>query len=85
MTDTAPRSYRVPGGVDGVRIRRLRVEAGLTGAMLGERADTSKQHISDIERGRRSCGAPLLRRIATALGTTSANLMRNQEATRAAD
>ncbi|MEV6297811.1 helix-turn-helix transcriptional regulator [Actinoplanes sp. NPDC051861] len=76
MTDTAPRRRQVPGGVDGHRIRRLRVAAGLTAEKLAERAaPTSVQHICDIERGRRRPSAPLLHRIATALGTTSAVLM----------
>jgi transcriptional regulator with XRE-family HTH domain len=82
MSDTAPRSHRVPGGVDGARIKRLRIEAGLTGAMLGESAGISKQFVCDIERRRRSCSPPVLRRLAAALGTTSTNLMRSPESKR---
>jgi transcriptional regulator with XRE-family HTH domain len=78
MNDTAPLGPRVPGGVDGPRLRRLRVEAGLSAEQLAKRAaPASTQHICDIERGRRSPSPGLLRRIATALGTTSATLMRD--------
>lgn len=81
MTDTAPRRTRVPGGVDGGRLRLMRVEAGLSAEQLAKRAEpASTQHICDIERGRRSPSPALLRRIATALGTTSATLMREQVA-----
>lgn len=82
MTDTAARISRVPGGVDGARIRDLRVEAGLTAEMLAKKAGCrSRHHICDIERGRRQPGVVLLRRIARALGTTSAHLRQQHEAT----
>lgn len=75
MTDTAPRLDRVPGGVDGARLRRLRVEAGLTAAMLATSANLSLTHMCDIERGRRTPSAPLLRRIAKALNTEPKKLL----------
>jgi transcriptional regulator with XRE-family HTH domain len=81
MTKTASRGPRVPGGVDGTRMRRLRVQAGMSALALGQKAGASVQHICDIERGRRSASPLLLRRIANALDTTSAVLMR-EEATR---
>jgi len=52
----------------GRRIRRVRLERGLTLRQLEELADLSDTHLSDIERGRTSPTLGALMRIATALG-----------------
>ncbi|GIE30009.1 hypothetical protein Ait01nite_030540 [Actinoplanes italicus] len=81
MTDTAPPHRQVTGDVDGQLIRKLRVEQGFTAATLARKAKpASLQHICDIERGRRKPSPVLLSRIAKALNTTSADLMRTPEA-----
>jgi transcriptional regulator with XRE-family HTH domain len=80
MTDTVPRIGRVPRDVDGARIRRLRIDQGLTAAGLAKQARrVSWQHICDIERGYRRPSAQVLHRIAKALGTTAPALLVQSE------
>ncbi len=63
--------------LDGVKIRHLREDAGLTEMELGDRAGVSGQMISFIERGLRTPSAEKLKRLADALGVTVDDLYRN--------
>jgi transcriptional regulator with XRE-family HTH domain len=82
MPNTATRLSRMPATVDGEKLRRRRIEAGLTAAMLGKRAAASTNHICDIERGRRNPSAPLLKRIASSLNLAPADLLHPERAGR---
>ncbi len=50
------------------QIQEARVEVGLTQSELADRLGMTQQNISEIERGDRSVGIELLRRISRALG-----------------
>ncbi len=54
----------------GLRVRRIRVAAGLTQAQLAERVEAANETISRIERGKLAPSVDLLGRIAKAAGTT---------------
>lgn len=54
----------------GLRVRRLRVAAGLTQAQLAERVEAANETISRIERGKLAPSVDLLGKIAKAVGTT---------------
>lgn len=60
---------------DPAQILRRRIEAGLTQGELGKKAGASKAHISMVERGAAGASAPLLARLAGALGCEVADLM----------
>lgn len=60
---------------DPVRLRRRRIEAGLTQASLATKARLSPTHMSSIESGRAGASPDVLRRLAEALGCTIADLM----------
>lgn len=51
----------------GRRIRVLRTERGWTQAMLADHAELTREHLSEIERGRKEIGVRGLDRIARAL------------------
>ncbi len=51
----------------GERIRAAREAASLHQSQLAQKADTSQDYISDLERGKHEPGLPILRRIAKAL------------------
>ena len=69
----------------GDRIRQRRADTGLSAAELARRAGISKGYLSVIERGRsvRPSG-DVLARLATALGTTIADLLGQEVRPRAA-
>ena len=60
----------------GKRIRRLRLQRGWRQIDLAAHAETSKNHISVLERGEREIGLLTLERIAIALGTTPSDLLK---------
>jgi len=59
----------------GQRIRKLRMEQGLTEAQLADKAGISWQHESHLECGRRLPSLTVLRRIIAALGATADEVM----------
>lgn len=60
---------------DPAALRRKRIEAGLDQADLAGRADCSQNFISNLERGNRSASAPMLGKLAQALGCEIADLL----------
>ena len=75
MTEHTTGAALAPPTVDRARLRRLRVEAGLTATMLAIRSGCAQSTIAGIESGRRQPSPPLLIRIAAALGVTPAALL----------
>jgi putative transcriptional regulator len=65
--------------VDGVKIRELRLDAGLSQAELAEKAHLTRQGLSLIERGKRSPQPRTTRRLAEALGTTVAEIRKRRQ------
>lgn len=65
----------------GTKIRRARRALGIRQGELADRVACSQSHLCDIERGRRSPGLPLARRIATALRVTLDELTRSASRT----
>jgi transcriptional regulator with XRE-family HTH domain len=59
----------------GVRISKLRLEAGMTQAKLAEKSNLSIDSISRIERGDRAPSLESLEKIAEALGIDPAELL----------
>lgn len=55
---------------------RLRQEAGLTQEQLAERSGLSQQYLSGLERGRRNPTVVTLYELATALGVSHVELVR---------
>jgi transcriptional regulator with XRE-family HTH domain len=66
----------------GERVRALRQRRKTTLSELAERAQVSSSMISDVERGAKAPTVLVLDRIATALGTTIARLLRDERAAR---
>lgn len=66
---------------DPARLRRKRVEAGLTQIELARRTRVSKGHMSLVEAGGRGASPAFLKRLATALECEVADLMPPLEAT----
>lgn len=66
----------------GERVRSLRRRRRLTLTALAEQARVSASMISDIERGAKAPTVLVLDRIATALGTTIARLLRDERTAR---
>ncbi|TQE35442.1 helix-turn-helix domain-containing protein [Streptomyces ipomoeae] len=60
---------------DPARVRRKRIEAGLTQIALAARAGLSPAHMSSIERGGRGASPKVLARLATVLDCEIADLM----------
>ncbi len=52
----------------GRRIRVLRSERGWTQAMLADHAELTREHLSELEAGKKEIGARALLRIAEAFG-----------------
>ncbi|MCP2032333.1 putative transcriptional regulator/DNA-binding XRE family transcriptional regulator [Okibacterium sp. HSC-33S16] len=85
MTSTAAEPQMPPTGaadvptVDalllGRRIRSLRIARGMTLEQLGAAIDRAPSQVSTIENGKREPRLSMLRRIASALGTTTDNLL----------
>jgi transcriptional regulator with XRE-family HTH domain len=59
----------------GVRLRELRTNRGMTQADLAERAQVTVTYIGRLEGGGAAPGIDLVKRLATALGTTMADLL----------
>jgi transcriptional regulator with XRE-family HTH domain len=57
------------------RLRRKRIEAGLTQGALAAKAEISQAYMSMIERGTGSASAPVLGRLAQVFGCEIADLM----------
>jgi transcriptional regulator with XRE-family HTH domain len=53
--------------IDRVRLKRLRIEAGLNGNQLAEKAGISTQHVNGIEHGRVGASAAMIGKLARAL------------------
>jgi transcriptional regulator with XRE-family HTH domain len=60
---------------DPARLRRRRVEAGLSQVSLARRVGVSKGHVSLLESGGRGASPELLGRVAGVLGCEIADLM----------
>jgi transcriptional regulator with XRE-family HTH domain len=58
---------------------RLRAAADLTQEELAERSGLSQQYISDLERGKRNPTVVTLYELATALGVSHVELVREEE------
>jgi transcriptional regulator with XRE-family HTH domain len=54
----------------GRRIRKLRIERGWTQTMLVDHADLAREHLSELENGKKEIGVLALARITQALGVT---------------
>lgn len=61
--------------VDGAKLLRRRYEQGLSQPALAQLANSSPQHICDIEHGRRNARPPVLARLARALKCSVADLL----------
>lgn len=61
-------------GTNGAAIQRLRFERGLHGWQLAEKASIHQGYLSRIENGKRQGTAPVLRRIADALGVNVSDI-----------
>ena len=59
----------------GEKVRRYRLERGLTQEAFADRSGFSQQYISDLERGRRNPTVVSLFELAQALGVTPADLV----------
>lgn len=64
-----------PLNQDPVRLRRKRVEAGLTGAGLAAAAGCSAPYVSQLQKGRYSASPQMLVKLADALGCEVEDLM----------
>jgi transcriptional regulator with XRE-family HTH domain len=62
--------------VDTVRLRRLRREAALSQQELANRAGTTQETISRLERGHNAARGSTLRKLADALGVQPRELMK---------
>ena len=58
----------------GRRIRTLRTERGWTQAMLADHASLTREHLSELESGKKEAGVRTLERIAKALGVAPGDL-----------
>jgi transcriptional regulator with XRE-family HTH domain len=63
----------------GLTIRRYRLAAGLSQEKLAERADLHRNHISFIERGKRSAGVDVLVKTGVALGVPGWALLKEAQ------
>jgi transcriptional regulator with XRE-family HTH domain len=70
---------RNPLDHDPAKLRRRRVEAGLTATELAARAECSTGHLSELEAGTRNPSPPLLASLARELGCKTADLMPDAE------
>ena len=60
---------------DPARVRRKRIEAGLTQTQLANQAGLSNAHLSQVERGGRGASPKVLARLAGVLNCEIADLM----------
>ena len=65
--------------VDTAKLRRLRREAALSQQELADRAGTTQETISRLERGHHAARGHTLRRLAEALGVEPRELMKVEE------
>ncbi len=63
-------------GVNGHRLRELRLEQALTLRVLGERSGVAYDTINKLELGRRPAHASTVRKLADALGVEPRELMK---------
>lgn len=67
----------------GDRVRALRIDKGLTIAVVAQALGMSTSYVSEVERGRRNPWSPdVVRRLATVLGADAGDLLRSARATR---
>ena len=59
----------------GARLRELRLSRGMTQALLAEQSDVTTSYIGRLEGGGAAPGIDLVDRLASALGTTVADLL----------
>ncbi|CAB4149251.1 HTH_XRE domain containing protein [uncultured Caudovirales phage] len=59
----------------GHSVRTMRAKAGLSMRALGERANVSISHLSDVERGKSEISSEILQAIAEASNTTTENIL----------
>ena len=71
------RSSHCPSTITGARIQELRVRSGLSRNILAERASIHTTNLARVERGEVNPGLGTLVRIADALGTSVADLVRD--------
>ena len=69
---------------DPARLRRKRIEAGLSQTALAKRAGVTKSHVSQVERGVAGFSPENIALIAEALGCTIADLLPDDETAGAA-
>jgi transcriptional regulator with XRE-family HTH domain len=65
-------------GINGERLRELRVERALTLRALGERSGVAYDTINKLELGRRPAHASTVRKLADSLGVEPRELMRRE-------
>ncbi len=65
--------------VDMARLRLLRRQAALSQQELAERAGTTQETISRLERGRHAARGSTIRKLAEALGVEPRELMKEEE------
>lgn len=63
----------------GIRLRELRLAAGLTQEQLAEAAELDRTYISSTERGRRNISLDAISQIASALGISPATFFTSSE------
>lgn len=63
----------------GETVREIREEQGLTIQELAQKADVSRNTISEIENGKRTCTGATLAKIARAMNTTGARILARSE------
>ncbi len=68
---------RNPSIITGIRIRELRDRSGTTRSRLAQRSATNLTHLARIESGEANPSLGTLTRIANALDTTVADLVRD--------
>lgn len=61
----------------GQRLRRLRLRSGLSQHQMSCMFGVGRGHISDLERGRKNVGLPILERLSKGLGISLSELMRD--------
>ena len=66
-------------GINGQRLRELRVERAYTLRALGERSGVAYDTINKLELGRRPAHASTVRKLAEALGVEPRELMKREE------
>jgi len=74
-TSRRAQAARTPLDHDPRRLRRRRIEAGLTLAALAAKTNLSSGHLCELEKGTRNPSPHALARLAAALGCEPADLM----------